>query len=134
MSLRSRLLLVFGVLLFGSIAALPNVFPSDPAIHVSRTDGIEISGPEMNQIRGVLDELGVEYVDLDTDDGGALIRFTEAAARDTASEGLRADMTNHVIAISMEPRVPGWMRAIGLEPMNLGLDLIEEMHAAAHRG
>ena len=128
MSLQSRLLLVFGVLLFGAIAALPNVFPSDPAIHISRTDGIEISGPELNQIRATLEERGATYGDVVVDEGAAVIRFADVAARDQAGDGLSDVMANYVVAISMEPRVPGWMRLIGLEPMNLGLDLSGGVH------
>ena len=128
MSNRSKLLLVLGVLLFGCIVALPNVFPSDPAIHVSRTDGVSVDTPLLNQIRGALDEIGVVYTDVGEDEGSALIRFSEVEARDMAGDRLRDDMPNHVVAISMEPRVPGWMRAVGLEPMNLGLDLSGGVH------
>ena len=128
MSLRSRLLLVFGVLLFGSLAALPNIFPSDPAIHVSRTDGVDITGPEMTQIRSTLEEASIGFEEIGMDEGGALIRFSDVDSRDIASEELRTVMTNHVVAISSEPRVPGWMRAIGLEPMSLGLDLSGGVH------
>ncbi|MGD8809569.1 MAG: protein translocase subunit SecD, partial [Gammaproteobacteria bacterium] len=52
----------------------------------------------------------------------------DAAVRDAASESLREELPNYVVAISTEPRVPGWMRAIGLQPMNLGLDLSGGVH------
>jgi len=128
MSLQARLLLVFGVLLFGCLAALPNVFPSDPAIHVSRTDGVDVTAQENNQIRNALDDRAIEYTEISSVDGAALIRFRDAVDRDTASEALREEMPNHVVAISMEPRVPGWMRAVGLKPMSLGLDLSGGVH------
>jgi hypothetical protein len=49
MNNRSKLLLVIGVLLFGCIVALPNVFPSDPAIVISRTDGVDVDTQFLNR-------------------------------------------------------------------------------------
>jgi preprotein translocase subunit SecD len=128
MSNRSRLLLVLGILLFGCIVALPNVFPSDPAIHVSRTDGIDVDTTFLNQIRGSLDQVGVTYTDAEEDEGSALIRFADVESRDAAGAQLSEEYPNHVVAISMEPRVPGWLSFFGLEPMNLGLDLSGGVH------
>jgi preprotein translocase subunit SecD len=128
MNNRSKLLLVIGVLLFGCIVALPNVFPSDPAIVISRTDGVDVDTQFLNQVRGSLDGIGITYTDAGEDEGAALIRFSDTESREAAGIRLSEDFPNHVVAITMEPRVPGWMRAIGLEPMNLGLDLSGGVH------
>ena len=58
-------------------------------------------------------------------DGDRLVmRFADVehqlAARDAIVE---AAPREHLIALSQAPRMPGWMRAIGLKPMSLGLDL-----------
>ena len=55
-------LLVFGVILVATIVALPNVFGDDEAIQVSRTDGVAIDAPALEQIRMALMEGGVEYL------------------------------------------------------------------------
>ncbi|MGD8323194.1 MAG: protein translocase subunit SecD [Gammaproteobacteria bacterium] len=128
MSNRSKLLLVLAVLLFGCIVALPNVFPSDPAIYVSRTDGVNVDGPVLNQIRGSLDAAGLGYLDVAENAGSALVRFADVQSRDLAGDRLGEDFPNLVVAITMEPRVPAWMRTVGLEPMNLGLDLSGGVH------
>jgi len=128
MSNRSKLLLVLGVFLFGCIVAMPNIFPSDPAIYVSRTDGQSADVTFLNQIRASLGESDINFTDVRDDEGSALILFADVAARDSAGDLLRTELPNHVVAISTEPRVPSWMRAIGLEPMNLGLDLSGGVH------
>lgn len=128
MSNRSKLLLVLGVFLFGCIVAMPNIFPSDPAIYVSRTDGQSADATFLNQIRASLGESDINFTDVRDDEGSALILFADVAARDSAGDLLRTELPNHVVAISTEPRVPSWMRAIGLEPMNLGLDLSGGVH------
>ena len=35
---------------------------------------------------------------------------------------------DYLIALSHVPRTPGWLRAIGLKPMSLGLDLRGGVH------
>ena len=128
MSKRSKLLLVLGVVLFGILVSLPNIFDRDPAIQVSRTDGIDVEATTISQIRTALDGEEIAFLSAELDEAAALIRFPDTAARDAAGELLREEFPNHIVAISMEPRTPGWMRWLGLEPMNLGLDLRGGVH------
>ena len=37
-------------------------------------------------------------------------------------------MPNNVVALTLSPRTPGWLKALGLEPMLLGLDLRGGVH------
>ena len=45
---------------------------------------------------------------------------TRLKARDVVQQGTADE---YLVALSDVPRTPGWMRAIGLKPMSLGLDL-----------
>ena len=49
-------LLVLGVVVFGTILALPNIFGDDPALQVSREDGQAVPEFTLSAIRSVLEE------------------------------------------------------------------------------
>ena len=48
----------------------------------------------------------------------------QSSARDVLTKAL----PNHVVALTLSPRTPGWLKALGLEPMLLGLDLRGGVH------
>ena len=49
----------------------------------------------------------------------------QLAARDALQESSGRD---YLVALSQVPRTPGWVRALGLKPMSLGLDLRGGVH------
>jgi len=128
MSSRAKALLVLAVIFFGSLVALPNVFEEDPAIQVSRTDGNAVELFTLTQVQSLLTENNFEFIDAALADDAALIRFVDSQVRDGASALLREQMPNFVVAVASEPRIPGWIAWMGLEPMNLGLDLRGGVH------
>jgi preprotein translocase subunit SecD len=128
MTSRTKLFLVVGVVLVGTLVALPNVFDEDPAIHVSRTDGNPVEELTLAQIRALLTDRGFSFLDAGLAEDAALIRFASATTRDEASLVLREEMPSFVVAVASEPRIPVWMSWLGLEPMNLGLDLRGGVH------
>ena len=53
-----------------------------------------------------------------------VLRFDAPEARLKARDAVQKSLgTEYLLALSEVPRTPGWMRAIGLKPMSLGLDL-----------
>lgn len=116
-------LLVLGVVLFGALLALPNVFGVDPALQITRTDGDPVAEITIAQIEDLLAERELSYESVAAEEDAALIRFANEADQQAANPVLRETMSNYVVALTLAPRTPAWMRAIGLEPMNLGLDL-----------
>jgi len=121
-------LLVLGVILLGSLLALPNVFGVDPGVQVTRDDGNPVTALTVSQIESQLDENEVGYLSAVLEDEAALIRFSGDAEQLRANELLREALPNHVVALTLAPRLPAWMKALGLEPMNLGLDLRGGVH------
>jgi len=122
-------LLVFGILLVSTIVALPNAFPIDPSLQISRTDGVAVDEATLAQVRSTLTEAGVAFLSAEIEENSALVRLE---AND-AQEGAQARLTealgpNHVVALALAPRTPGWLDALGLEPMLLGLDLRGGVH------
>jgi preprotein translocase subunit SecD len=120
--------LVLIVLVAGCIVALPNVFDDDPAVYVARQDGEPVAAALLPVIRGTLDDAGIEFTAVELNEPAAIVRFTEAAEQYRANDLLREALGDHTVALSFAPRVPGWLAALGLEPMSLGLDLRGGVH------
>jgi len=121
-------LLVFGVILLATVLALPNMFGDDEAVHISRTDGVAVDAATLTQVRSALADGGVEIISADIDGVAALVRFDTVDEQLQANDVLRDALPNHVVALTLAPRTPPWLRAVGLKPMSLGLDLRGGVH------
>ena len=121
--------LVIFVVLAGTLFALPNVFGDGPALQLSRNDRKPMDEAASERVSGILDAQGlhpeVSYLVKDR----LLLRFTtpeqQTAARDAINKNGAGD---YLVALSMAPRTPEWMRKLGLKPMSLGLDLRGGVH------
>ncbi|HJR68691.1 MAG TPA: protein translocase subunit SecD [Gammaproteobacteria bacterium] len=121
-------LLVFGILIVSTIVALPNAFPIDPSLQISTTDGTAVDEATLAQIRSALTEGGVTFLSAEIEENSALVRLEATDAQEGAQARLTEALPNHVIALALAPRTPGWLDALGLEPMLLGLDLRGGVH------
>ncbi|MAF82700.1 MAG: protein translocase subunit SecD [Gammaproteobacteria bacterium] len=122
-------ILIFAVVAIGAFIAVPNIFGEDPALQVSRDSGSAMSKLEYNQVSLILDEEKVEYSRIYEQDGRAMILFNRVDDQLRASDLLHESLGKaYVIALTLAPRTPDWMRAIGLRPMSLGLDLRGGVH------
>jgi len=122
-------LLVLGVVLFGLIVALPNLFGEDPALQVSRDSGAAMVELEINQIKLVLDDAAIDYTGVFEEGGRTLVRFASVESQLEASDRLRQELGKaYVVALTLSPRTPAWLRNLGLRPMSLGLDLRGGVH------
>jgi preprotein translocase subunit SecD len=122
-------LLVLAAVMLGLLVALPNLFGDDPALQVSRDNGAALTEAEINEIRRVLDEGAVVYNSLFEEDGRALLRFAAVEEQLRGSDLLRDTLGKaYVVALTLAPRTPAWLRAAGLKPMSLGLDLRGGVH------
>ena len=121
-------IMVFGVVLIAAIIASPNMFGDEEAVHVTRTDGVAIDEAGLAQVTAALGNANIQYSAADVDDDAALVRFASVAEQLRANDVLREALPNHIVALTLAPRTPGWMRALGLRPMALGLDLRGGVH------
>jgi preprotein translocase subunit SecD len=121
-------LMVFGVIVLSTIIALPNVFGDDEAVQVSRTDGMAVDAAALEQVRMALTDAGIPYLSAEIDGQSALVRLETAQQQESARDVLTEAMPNNVVALQLSPRTPGWLKALGLEPMLLGLDLRGGVH------
>jgi len=122
-------LLVLAVIVTGAFIAAPNLFGEDPALQVSRNSGSGMTELEFNQVSLALDEQQIPYSRLYEQEGRVVVLFATREDQLRASDTLRDSLgKGYVVALALAPRTPDWMRASGLKPMSLGLDLRGGVH------
>src|SRR6185312_5361120 len=123
---RWKYYLVAAVLLLGLLFASPNFFGEDPALQVARKDHAAITSDAMKEVETFLKDKKVRFERTYLDKGRLMVRFAnvpdQLAARD-AVDGNENYKNLYITALSFAPRTPGFLRALGLRPMSLGLDL-----------
>ena len=119
-----KIWLVVIVLLVGTLLALPNVFGEAPALQLSRNDRTTVTEDQRQQVVSTLQSKGVTVENSYLEGDRLVLRFDDVNARLKARDVVQESVgTEYLAALSEVPRTPAWMRAIGLKPMSLGLDL-----------
>jgi len=127
-------LLVVGIVVFGTLLALPNIYGSSPAVQMTEIDGKPFGDGMIARAVTVLEEGGISAKDSFLAEGRVIITFDceddlpdsnecqndQEQSREILRERF-SDIAN--IAFSSEPELPEWIRSLGLSPMSLGLDL-----------
>ena len=116
--------LVLAILLAGILFALPNMYGSVPALQLSDQNSQPIDEVRLEQIVRTVENAGVQPEAAFIQDGRVVLRFNDATDQQAAEERLRARYDREAsIALTTAPKLPQWMRDMGLAPMSLGLDL-----------
>ncbi len=116
--------LVLVVLLTGILFALPNLYGSVPAIQVADRLGEPMTEAQLDGFVTTLADAGIETEAAFLNDNRAVLRFEAAADQSAAGDTLRSRHGRDLnIALTLAPRLPAWVRNLGLNPMSLGLDL-----------
>jgi len=124
-----KYILIITVVIFGMVFALPNLFPSQPAIQVTATSSvIPLDNAVLEKIKKAITSKGFAVENIESDGKTkAKIRFnsaeTQLAAREAIKDALGKDFST---SLNLLPATPTWLR--GLNPMNLGLDLQGGVH------
>ena len=121
--------LVAVVLLVAAVVALPNVFGEDAALQMVRKDRAAVGADAGREVIRLLADRGVVVSRNYEDQGRLMLHFDSVAqqlkARDAVNEAYGKD---YATALSFASRAPDWLRAVGLRPMPLGLDLRGGLH------
>jgi len=125
-----KYILIIAVVIFGLIFALPNLFPSQPAIQVTAVSADRpIDKNILEKIKQALSnkKLAAENIEVDGKTK-VKIRFNDTevqlAAREAIEEVLNKN--DYSTALNLLPATPKWLS--GFKPMNLGLDLQGGVH------
>ena len=122
-------LMVVLVVTMGGLLALPNLFGEDPAIQIARDDYQAVGDSTVTRIREVLQREQFANRGVLVEEGRALVRFENVETQLKAHDLLKSEVgSGFSSALTMAPRTPMWLRAIGLRPMSLGLDLRGGVH------
>jgi len=120
---RWKIILVAIVLVIGILLALPNLFGEENALQLAR-DRAPVQASDRTSIAELLESKGVRTSGAFLEQGRLTLRFSskqdQLKARDLIDEAHPGEFT---IALTQASRVPDWMRAVGLSPLKLGLDL-----------
>lgn len=121
--------LVIIVVMVGTLFALPNVFGEGPALQLSRNDRVAMDQPSIDKVLGLLEADSVPVEASYTEKDRLVLRFPTPEAQIKARETIaKRGEGEFLVALSSASRAPNWMRAIGLKPMSLGLDLRGGVH------
>ena len=116
--------LVLVILLSGCLFALPNIYGSVEAVQIASNDGEPYTETKLDEFVRTIENAGVTPEAAYLQDGRVVIRFLEAADQETAGTRLREAYSREAnVATTLTPKLPEWLRKLGLKPMSLGLDL-----------
>lgn len=125
-----KYLLVIVVTVVSLLLALPNLYPSQPAIQVSSSSPLDfpLDATKLAAINKALTSKGLATEGIEsTGTEKILIRFSNPDTQLAAVEEIKKTLgKRYNTALSLAPATPTWLRA--LSPMNLGLDLRGGVH------
>ena len=122
--------LIASVLFVGVIFAMPNIFPSKPALQIALGNSSdEINSNLISNIEKTLNEEGILVGSLELEDNSLTI-VLESVDDQLSSRRILSNFSDgdYIIALKSEPSTPKWLREIGAKPLNLGLDLAGGIH------
>ncbi len=116
--------LVLVILLLGAVLAMPNIYGSVPAVQVASTDGEPYTEAKVAQIVRVLEAAELTLEAAYIQDGRVVLRFDSVEEQLRTGDRLRERFgSSSNVALTLAPKLPAWVRNLGLSPMSLGLDL-----------
>jgi preprotein translocase subunit SecD len=111
------------LVIVGTLICLPTLYGDDPSLTIARDDRVALASDDLRRIESLLTADGIEFLATTTDGAAAVARFTDVEQQLKARELLAPYLPGHTLALSFAPRTPGWLAALGLKPVSLGLDL-----------
>ena len=103
--------------------------PTTPDRDTIKEDRAALDEPAQRQVASILESKKIPVSMSYLENGRLVLRFAHVddqfKARDALIEGTSGD---YIVALTSVPSTPAWLRAIGLRPMSLGLDLRGGVH------
>ncbi|MGO2010369.1 MAG: protein translocase subunit SecD [Pseudoalteromonas sp.] len=124
-----KYLLVLAVLAIGLLYASPNLYGRDPAIQVLGAKGADVELSAVDEVNTILKDNSITVKSTKYENGQVLVRFKNVEEQLKAQDILRDSLNeDYISAINMAPAQPHWLKALGGNPMKLGLDLSGGVH------
>ena len=127
--------LVLVILMSGCLLALPNLYGSVPAIQIAHNDGVAYDEARLDEFVRAVENKGVTPEAAYLKDGRVVLRFEAGTDMTPIDQDLRIRFGDDAnIAQTLAPKLPEWVRNLGLSPMSLGLDLRGGQHQVLPSG
>lgn len=121
---RWKYALIVVVMLLAILFALPTVYGEDPALQIASRDNTPIAAATEQAVEQYLHAQAVPFIKTYLDDGRLMVRFKNVSDQLKGRDAVSAKYSDdYIVALSFAPRTPAVLRALGLKPMPLGLDL-----------
>jgi preprotein translocase subunit SecD len=121
-------LMVVGTLVLAFLYAMPNLYPDDPALQISHEND-PITDVDIGMVTDALRAADMSWFGEEINAGGGLVRFASLEDQLRAKALIEQTLgSGYIIALNLAPTTPGWLRAMGANKMNLGLDLQGGVH------
>ena len=120
--------LVAIVLLVAALLALPTLYGDAPALQLSRNDRAAVAKADQDSVSVLLAGKNVPIESAYVSEDRLVLRFHAVEQQLAARDALESASKDYLVALSQVPRTPAWIRAVGLKPMSLGLDLRGGVH------
>ena len=126
-----KYILIIIITLIGLIYALPNLYPSEPAVQIAAVaKNTKVDSNALETITKSLAAKSITPKKVEPDKKGKVIlRFddpeTQLAAQAAVTKALGP---NYKTALNLAPTTPSWLSSANAKPMNLGLDLRGGVH------
>ena len=122
--------LIVGIVLLGFIYSLPNLYQHDFAIQISSMIASEkINASVQEKIKTALTKSNIKFQASDNEKKNFLIRLKQSDQQQLAKLVIKNTLGDgYIVALSLVPKTPDWLVAIGAYPMKLGLDLSGGVH------
>ncbi|NCA70592.1 MAG: protein translocase subunit SecD [Sphingobacteriia bacterium] len=123
-------LLILSVVLGSLLLALPNLFSQDPSIEITAARGNEVTEASRAEVQAALENSQVPFKEIELREGGKLlVRFASSDAQLRGQAAIERTLSERYRnALTLSADLPGWVRALGLNPMSMGLDLRGGIH------
>jgi preprotein translocase subunit SecD len=121
---RWKYALVVVVLAVAVLLALPNLYGQDPALQVELKTKAPMDSVARDAVETLLRKDQIPYKRDYTDGTRLIVVFNDVNAQLKARDAVDSALAeSYRSALTQATRAPGWMRAMGLKAMPLGLDL-----------
>jgi len=116
--------LVLIILVLGTVLALPNIYGSAPAVQVASADGSPYGPEKISQVLRILEAAELSAENAYIQGGRVVLQFNSVEEQQRSGDRLRDRIgRDSSVALTLAPKLPDWIRDLGLRPMSLGLDL-----------
>lgn len=121
--------LILVVVFAGFIYATPNIYPEYPAIQVKTQNGTTITSDLREKLLTLLDRADIKPHQVETEGQTLLFLFSTTDIQLKAKELMQNALGDrYLVALNLAPTTPNGLKAVGGQPMKLGLDLRGGVH------